>query len=86
MAADGTMRWGAATLLDPIATVAVCSGSLALGFTALDDPAFIGAGSWAWRGFGFRTSPMLTGPTSIRCVDVDHDGVTEPLIRRASEE
>ena len=85
MAADGTMRWGAATLLDPISTVAACSGSLALGFTSLDDPTLTGAGAWTWHGFGFRTAPVLTGPASIGCVDVDNDGMTEPLVRRASE-
>jgi poly-gamma-glutamate capsule biosynthesis protein CapA/YwtB (metallophosphatase superfamily) len=81
---DGTMRWGAATLLDPIGSVAVCSGALAVGFTTLDDPTVIAAGAWTWSGFGFRTTPTLARPLSIGCADVDHDGSTEPLIRRAS--
>ncbi len=79
---DGVMRWGAATLLDPIGTVAVCSGALAVGFTTLDDPTVIAAGAWTWSWFGFRTTPMLTRPTSIGCADVDHDGSTEPFIKR----
>jgi poly-gamma-glutamate capsule biosynthesis protein CapA/YwtB (metallophosphatase superfamily) len=57
MSADGRMQWGAATLLDPIATVTVCTHSLALGFSTLDDPAVISAGS----------SSVLT-PRASECV------------------
>jgi len=85
MEPDGRMRWGAATLIDPIATVAVCSGSVAVGLSTLDDPTVIEASAWRWHGFGFRTAPVLTRPTSIGCADVDHDGTTEPLVRRTIE-
>lgn len=82
MEPNGTMRWGAATLLDPIGSIAVCSGALALGFTTLADPKVIAAGVWTWSGFGFRTTPILTAPTSVGCADVDHNGTSEPVVRR----
>jgi hypothetical protein len=84
MTPDGGMAWGAATLPDPIGAVAVCSGSLAVGYTTLDDPTVVAAGAWTWRGFGFSTAPPIPHPASIGCADVDHDGATEPLIRRST--
>ena len=67
-----------------IGTVAVCSGSLAVGYTTLDDPAMVAAGAWTWRGFGFATASPLSQPTSIGCADIDRDGATEPFIRRSA--
>jgi poly-gamma-glutamate capsule biosynthesis protein CapA/YwtB (metallophosphatase superfamily) len=84
MAPDGDIVWAAGTLPDPIGAVAVCSGSLAVGLTALDDPAVVAASAWTWRSFGFVTAPPLDHPSSIGCTDVDHDGATEPLIRRSA--
>ena len=84
MTPDARMTWGAATLPDPIGAVVVCSGSLAVGYTTLDDPTVVAAGAWTWRGFGFSTAPPIPDPTSIGCADIDHDGATEPLIRRSA--
>ena len=78
------MLWAAGTLPDPIGTVAVCSGSLAVGYTTLDDPAMVAAGAWTWGGFGFATASPLSQPTSIGCADIDRDGATEPFIRRSA--
>jgi poly-gamma-glutamate capsule biosynthesis protein CapA/YwtB (metallophosphatase superfamily) len=83
MAPDAHMVWAAGTLPDPIGTVAVCSGSLAVGYTTLDDPAVTAAGAWTWRGFGFVTAPALSHPTTIGCADVDQDGATEPFVHRS---
>lgn len=82
MSSDGRMVWGAATLLQPIQTVTACSGALAVGYTTLDDSTVIAAGAWTWSGFGFRTSTALAGPASIGCADIDHDGLTEPVVSR----
>ena len=82
MTPDARMIWAAGTLPDPIGAVVVCSGSLAVGYTTLDDPAMAAAGAWTWRGFGFATAPPLSQPTSIGCADIDNDGETEPLVRR----
>jgi hypothetical protein len=83
MTPDARMVWAAGTLPDPIGILAVCSGSLAIGYTTLDDPAVVAAGAWTWRGFGFATAPPLSDPTAIGCADVDHDGATEPYVRRS---
>ncbi|MBI5087321.1 MAG: CapA family protein [Actinobacteria bacterium] len=84
MAPDGRMRWGAATLLDPIGAVRACTGSIVVGLTSLDDPAVIAVAAWTWQDFGFRTSPSLSPPGAIGCADIDHDGTTEPFVRRSA--
>jgi poly-gamma-glutamate synthesis protein (capsule biosynthesis protein) len=85
MTPGARMVWGAGTLPDPIGAVAVCTGSIAVGYTTLDDPALVAAGAWTWRGFGFTTAPPLAGPVFIGCADVDHDGASEPYVRRSTE-
>jgi hypothetical protein len=80
--ADGDLRWGSALMPQPVGSVAVCDGSLALGFTSLDIEATVAGGAWFWDGFGFRTAVPLTGPATIGCADVDGDGATEPFLRR----
>jgi hypothetical protein len=82
MTPDAHMVWAAGTLRDPIGAVVACSGSLAVGYTTLDDPALTAAGAWTWRGFGFATASPLSQPISIGCTDIDHDGATEPFVRR----
>jgi hypothetical protein len=77
---DGRMRWGSAFLFQPVAGVAVCTGSLALGFGTVDDPTVLAGGAWTWDGFGFRTAPPLPGPATPACADVDHDGRLEPVL------
>lgn len=77
---SGRLRWAAAIMLQPVGVVAACDGSLALGFTALDEPDVIAGGAWLWDGFGFRTASMLPGPTVPSCADIDGDGRTEPIL------
>jgi poly-gamma-glutamate capsule biosynthesis protein CapA/YwtB (metallophosphatase superfamily) len=78
----GTLEqvWVGGTLLRPVSRVAVCDGSLALAFDALDDPAVAVTGAWQWAGFGFAAAPDLPGPGTPGCRDVDGDGATEPVI------
>ncbi|MDO8363040.1 MAG: CapA family protein [Actinomycetota bacterium] len=82
MSSDGRMLWGAATLLDPVGRVTVCSHSVAVELTTLDDPAVTAVGAWRWREFGFATAPQLPGPALFSCADVDGDGTTEPYAHR----
>ena len=82
MTSGARMVWAAGTLPDPIGAVVVCSGSLAVGYTTLDDSAVAAAGAWTWRGFGFATASPLSQPSSIGCADIDNDGATEPFVRR----
>ena len=77
---SGRLRWAAAIMLQPVGVVAACDGSLALGFTTLDDPDVIAGGAWFWDGFGFRTASMLPGPSLPSCADIDGDGRTEPIL------
>jgi poly-gamma-glutamate synthesis protein (capsule biosynthesis protein) len=72
--------WAAGTLQRPVAQVAVCDGSLALGFDALDDPAVVATGAWTWWSFGFAIAPELVGPGTPACADVDADGKLDPII------
>ncbi|HEX4983252.1 MAG TPA: CapA family protein, partial [Ilumatobacteraceae bacterium] len=76
----GRLRWGAGALFRPVGGIAVCTGSMALGFTTLDDPATVAGGAWTWDGFGFRTAPVLPGPATPACADVDHDGRSDPVL------
>ncbi len=78
--AAGRMRWGAAFMLQPVGAIAVCDGSMALGFTRIDDEAVVAGGAWRWDGFGFRTSPILQGAATPTCADIDHDGHADPVL------
>ncbi len=76
----GRMRWGSALLFQPIGAIAVCDGSMGLGFTTLAAPQVVAGGAWVWDGFGFRTAPVLPGPASPGCADIDHDGHSDPVL------
>jgi poly-gamma-glutamate capsule biosynthesis protein CapA/YwtB (metallophosphatase superfamily) len=78
--ADGRLRWGSALMPQPVGSIAVCDGSMALGFTTLDAGTTVGGGAWFWDGFGFRTAVPLPGPANPNCVDLDGDGRTEPIL------
>jgi poly-gamma-glutamate capsule biosynthesis protein CapA/YwtB (metallophosphatase superfamily) len=77
-------RWVAGTLLRPVAAVAPCDGAIAVAYSALDDPAVVGAGAWRWGGFGFVPLPDLPGPGLPACSDVDGDGRLDPLVLERS--
>ncbi len=72
--------WVAGTVMQPVAGLEVCDGSLALVHDRLDDPMVVAAGAWQWNGFGFTTAPAIPGPGTPACADVDGDGRTEPVI------
>jgi hypothetical protein len=78
--ATGRLRWGSAYMFQAVGSLAVCDGSLALGFTELDDVSTIAGGAWVWDGFGFRTAAVLPGPATPGCSDVDGDGRSEPVL------
>lgn len=77
---EGRMRWGSALLFQPIGAIAVCDGSMALGFSTLDSPQVVAGGAWVWDGFGFRTAPILPGRASPACADIDNDGHSDPVL------
>lgn len=92
---DGRMLWGAGTLLQPVGAISVCDGALALGFTDLDGtgltgsgatpPRLVAGGAWFWDGFGFRTARVLPGRATTGCIDIDHDGRTDPVLVERSD-
>jgi poly-gamma-glutamate capsule biosynthesis protein CapA/YwtB (metallophosphatase superfamily) len=78
---DGAEIWVAGSVAHPVTALTVCDGALAV--TQLD--AATGgpqAGAWWWNGFGFDELATLPGAGEPRCVDVDGDGRTEPLVSR----
>ncbi len=77
-------RWVAGTVLDPIAALEVCDGSIALLHDTLDDTTPVATGAWTWNGFGFDTADSLAGGGVPGCGDLDGDGVTEPVVLRSS--
>ena len=79
-AADGRLRWGSALVPQPVGSIAVCDGSMALAFTTVDADATVAGGAWFWDGFGFRTAVPLPGPAIPSCADLDGDGYTEPIL------
>jgi poly-gamma-glutamate synthesis protein (capsule biosynthesis protein) len=72
--------WVAGTMFRPVASLAVCDGSLALALDALDDPAIVAGGGWVWQGFGFTVPVELPGQAVPACSDVDGDGRLDPVI------
>jgi poly-gamma-glutamate capsule biosynthesis protein CapA/YwtB (metallophosphatase superfamily) len=77
---DFRQWWVAGSLFDPVEVIAVCDGSLAVGYSSLQDPAVVATGGWRWRGFGFATGPDLPGVGIPGCKDVDGDGLQDPVI------
>ena len=77
---EGRLRWGSALMLRPVDAISVCDGSIALGFTTMDDSGIAGGGAWFWDGFGFRTASVLPGATTPTCADIDQDGRADPVL------
>jgi hypothetical protein len=78
---DGLVEiWVAGTVMQPVAGLEVCDGSLAVVHDQLDDPSLVATSAWVWNGFGFTTSPTIPGGGTPACADVDGDGRTEPVI------
>lgn len=76
--------WVAGTLLRPVARLAVCDGSLAVGYSTLNNPSIAGSGAWKWGGFGFAPQADLPGSGKPACADADGDGRLDPLILERS--
>lgn len=81
---EGRLRWGAGTMPQPVAVLAACDAGVALAFSTLDDSSISSGGAWRWQGFGFATAPVLAGPATPMCIDLDGDGSTEPALARAN--
>jgi hypothetical protein len=76
--------WVAGTVLRPVRRLAVCDGTLAVSYSALDGSSIVGAGAWRWSGFGFTQQTDLAGAGTPACADVDGDGRLDPLILERS--
>jgi poly-gamma-glutamate synthesis protein (capsule biosynthesis protein) len=72
--------WVAGSVLNPIAGLEMCDGSLAVIHDQLDDPTIVSAGAWTWNGFGFDTAPTLAGGGTPACADIDGNGQMDPVI------
>ena len=81
---DGSLRWGAGTMPQPVAALDICDDGVALGFSALDDPTVIAGAAWWWHDFGFATAPTLAGDVTPGCADVDGDGRSAPALVRSA--
>jgi poly-gamma-glutamate capsule biosynthesis protein CapA/YwtB (metallophosphatase superfamily) len=81
---DLKSRWVAGTVLQPVRRLAPCTGSLAVAYSTLNDPAVVATGAWLWRGFGFTQLPDLPGPGIPGCADVDGNGTLDPVVLERS--
>ncbi len=78
---DGrTPMWVASAIVRPVGSIAVCDGAVAVSYSTLDDDATTGTGGWTWTVFGWDEAPDLEGDRFIGCLDVDADGVREPVV------
>ncbi|MEZ5375602.1 MAG: CapA family protein [Acidimicrobiales bacterium] len=78
--------WVAGTVIEPIAALEVCDGSMALVHDRLDDTTPVATSAWTWNGFGFDAADLLDGGGTPGCADVNSDGRTEPIILRPSDD
>jgi hypothetical protein len=79
--ADGrTPIWVASAIVRPVSRTVVCDGAVTVSYSTLDDDATTGTGGWTWSVFGWDEAPDLEGDRSIGCLDVDGDGVREPVV------
>ena len=72
--------WQAGMVPAPIAAIAVCDGSLALGYRTLDSPTVHSTGAAVWRPSGLDATEVLAGSGTPACGDADFDGRTDPLV------
>jgi hypothetical protein len=78
---DGrTPMWVASAIVRPVTRTAVCDGAVAVSYSTLDDDATTGTGGWTWSVFGWDEAPDLEGDRAIGCLDLDGDGVREPVV------
>lgn len=74
--------WVASGLAKPVADLAVCDGTLAVTYGVLRPGDPVASGAWTWRSRGFAVSAYLPGAATPTCVDVDGDGVLDPVLLR----
>jgi hypothetical protein len=72
--------WVAGTLVRPVRRLAACTGAIAVGYSTLRRPRIVATSAWRWQGFAFLPLPDLPGRGTPTCLDVDHDGRSEPAI------
>jgi hypothetical protein len=78
---DGrTPRWVASAMVRPVVRIAACDGAVAVSYSTLDDDAITAAGGWTWHLFGWDEAADLDGDRSIGCLDVDGDGLRDPVV------
>jgi poly-gamma-glutamate capsule biosynthesis protein CapA/YwtB (metallophosphatase superfamily) len=80
---DGTTltpSWISSSVLRPVARVVPCGSGLVVAYSTLDDPTTVATGLWPWRGYGFTYSVDLPGSAVPGCVDVDGDGIADPVV------
>lgn len=78
--ADMSPVWVAGMVPAPVVEVTACDSSIAMAYSGLDDPTVIATGAAVWRQFGLDASARLAGPGIPGCVDIDGDGLTEPVV------
>jgi len=85
IAADGSPIWLAHRIPHPVGVVAACGGgNVTLGYTEWGDEALVAATAATWSGFGFTLAPELKGLASVGCIDMDGDGVQDPVVIRGT--
>ncbi len=72
--------WVSSSVLRPVSALVPCGRALVVAYSTLDEAATVATGLWPWRGFGFTSSADLPGAGSPGCVDVDLDGVVDPVV------
>jgi poly-gamma-glutamate synthesis protein (capsule biosynthesis protein) len=72
-------RWIASAMAHPVADLAVCDGSIVVGYSDFDDSGYVGVGAWLWTGFGWDESITLPHERTLGCLDVDGDGRSDPV-------
>lgn len=77
---DWTPVWMSRRPPHPVSSLAACDGSVAFGYTTLDDPTVVATGAGVWNGFGFTLATDLAGPGTPSCADIDLDGVLDAVI------
>ena len=72
--------WVSSSILHPVDRVVPCGSGLVVGYSTLNDPAVVATGLWPWHGYGFTSSIDLPGAGMPGCVDVDGDGILDPVV------
>jgi poly-gamma-glutamate capsule biosynthesis protein CapA/YwtB (metallophosphatase superfamily) len=71
--------WVASAIVRPVQELQPCGGGTLVAYSTLDDTAIVATGWWPWSGYGFVAANDLPGPGRLGCVDVDGDGLPDPV-------